>query len=108
MEPLTNALINAGGMGLLAAVLFYLHIKTLAMHRDEYRASIIEFKEEIRQLIAAFHEEVNLVRDRADARSERMAKLIADSITQATALRTDQLNRIEHKMETMWGIGRNQ
>jgi hypothetical protein len=102
MDSFYNALINAGGLGLLAGVLFYLHVKTLAMHREEYRLSAAEFKAQMNELSKAFRDEINIVRDRADARSEKMSHLLAESIATQAMIRTEQLNRIEAKLERQW------
>ena len=43
------ALINTGGMGIVAGVLLYLHINTLRNHRQDLAKIVKSFKEELQE-----------------------------------------------------------
>lgn len=52
VTPLLTALVNAGGLGLLAAVLFYLHINALRTFREELASERTQCREDHDKLMS--------------------------------------------------------
>lgn len=57
MDALLQTLINAGGLGILAAVLLFLHLQNVRMFREEMGALRTLFKDEIKAERAQCREE---------------------------------------------------
>lgn len=78
MESLVNTLLNAGGMGVLAYVLFYLHTRSINLFEQTSKEQLMASKAQQTELVTAFKTEQKAEREMCERNFQFLANEIKD------------------------------
>ncbi len=94
---LVSSLVNAGGMGTLAAVLFYLHTSATKSFREELKAERDLFKSQVRIERDLYREEITVERETCERRHQETTASL-DYIRRTLEFKVDLSKRLAEKM----------